>query len=158
MRSTSDDESIREPTPPPLRKSSPECKSPSPPATQHRHKMRQKVTMPGAKNSPDLFLASDEFQTAPDYHGLSLYSNDGATVKTRYCAGIWQLCWTSDLLFLLDRAGSTQFIIYHPKILQCRNGSLPGLTPCPLDHHPRRTGGQTGTVRTRVNKGPSNLF
>ena len=52
MRSTSDDESIREATLPPLRKSSPERKSPSPSPTQHRQKKRQKVTMSRTKNPP----------------------------------------------------------------------------------------------------------
>ena len=51
MCSTSDDESIREPTPSPLRKSSHERKFPSLPlTTQHRKKKRQKVRVSGTKN------------------------------------------------------------------------------------------------------------
>ena len=50
MRSTSDHDSVHEHLLP--RKSSPKRKSPAPPATQHRQKKRQKVTMPWTKNSP----------------------------------------------------------------------------------------------------------
>ena len=42
----------------------------------------------------NLFLVCEVFQTAPDYHELSRWSNHGLTGNTRYCAGILLLCRT----------------------------------------------------------------